>query len=75
MDINNITYTEPIDICMSDACEQGIGGFNISDLSWRYSLSEEMIGKLSINLLDFLASIITIYLTIVGTNYPQKVLT
>lgn len=35
IDINNITFTESTAICISDACEHGIGGYNMSGLAWR----------------------------------------
>ena len=43
-------------------------------LAWRMKLPDEMIGKLSINLLEFLASVITIYLTLQEIIGPQKIL-
>ena len=42
--------------------------------AWRYSLPPQYIDKLSINLLEFIASTITIYLTITTSNHPHKIL-
>jgi len=74
IDINNITFTEPTGTTISDACEHGLGGFNSDGLAWRYELPPALIGKFSINLLEFIASAITIYLTIKNTTSPQKLL-
>ena len=68
--INNITFTTPTDITVSDACEVGMGGFNMSGLAWRYELPESMHGKLTINLLEFIAASITVYLTVKATSQP-----
>ena len=42
--------------------------------AWRYALPPDLQGKLSINLLEFIASAITIHLSIQHTNAPSKVL-
>ena len=42
--------------------------------AWRYILPPQYIDKLSINLLEFIASTITIYLTITTSNHPHKIL-
>ena len=42
IDINNITFTEPTEICVSDACEHGLGGYNMSGLAWRWEIPENM---------------------------------
>ena len=38
VDINNVTFTEPSITCISDACEFGMGGYNLDGLAWRYEL-------------------------------------
>jgi len=52
----------------------GWGGFNSKGLAWRYDLPDELIGVFSINLLEFIAAAITIYLTIQTEDGPQKLL-
>ena len=74
IDINNITFTQPTGTTISDACEHGMGGFNSKGLAWRYKLPPALIGKFSINLLEFIASVITIHLTIIEADSPQKLL-
>ena len=74
IDINNITFTKATEICISDACEHGIGGYNMSGLAWRWELPNHMQGKFSINLLEFLAAAVTIEMTLRASNKPQKIL-
>ena len=35
VDINNVTFTEPTETCISDACEFGMGGYNMRGIAWR----------------------------------------
>ena len=74
IDINNVTFTRQTDTVYSDACEHGIGGYTTQGKAWRYQLPDEMIGHLSINLLEFIAAAITIVLTIRDSNKPHKIL-
>ena len=30
VDINNITFTEPPEICVTEACEHDLGGYNLN---------------------------------------------
>ena len=52
-----------------------MGRYNSHGLAWRYELPPEMIGIFTINLIKFLASAITIHLTINSCDGPHKVLT
>ena len=74
IDINNITFTMPTTTTYSNACEHGIGGYNTNGLAWRLQLPPNMIGRLLINVLEFAAAAITIYLTVESSTSPQKVL-
>ena len=56
---NHILRTIPQIICISDACEWGMGGyFIIGDwaFGWRFELPEDLLGFFTINFLEFLAS-------------------
>ena len=74
IDINNITFSEPTSVCFSDACEHGMGGYNENGLAWRFEIPQEHIGKFSINLLEFIAAVITIELTLNHGKNNQKIL-
>ena len=62
IDINAITFTTPTMTVISDACETGLGGFTSDGKAWRYELPENMRGCFTINVVEFIASVITIYL-------------
>ena len=74
VNINNITFSDPTNIAISDACEHGIGGYNDDGLAWRYEIPLKHRGKLSINLLEFIASVVTIELTLREKGENQKIL-
>ena len=55
---NHILRTIPEILCISDACETGMGGYSIIGnhaFAWRFELPQELRGIFSINLLEFLA--------------------
>lgn len=62
IDINHITFTKPIDTTISCICEHEVGDYNLEMLAWQYELPQSLIGKKSIDLLEFIASVITTYL-------------
>ena len=63
--INLLTYTEWDEATYTDACEHGIGGFNPkSGRAWRLQLPRWAQG-LHINMLEFLASFIGLWIEII----------
>ena len=62
--ISNIVFVKPSVTLWSDACEYGIGGYIKNGLTWRWIIPAVWHGKITLNLLDFLASAVTIYMTI-----------
>ena len=74
VDINNITFTDPTMTTYSNARKQGMRDYNTDGLAWRYNLPPDSLGKFSINLLEFIASVFKIHLTITTANIPQKIL-
>ena len=73
-DINNITFTAPTDTTFSDACELGMGGFSRDGLAWRLLLPPDLVGKFSINVLEFLAAYITLYLVLRENGRNRRIL-
>jgi hypothetical protein len=51
-----------------------MGGYNNNGLAWRYELPPSLLNKFTINLLEFIASAITIVLTLRATKGSSKVL-
>ena len=66
--INLLTYTEWDHATYTDACEHGIGGFNpASGRAWRLQLPKWAQG-LHINMLEFLASFIGLWVEIINNR-------
>ena len=62
--LNNICITALTATTYSDACKWGIGGYTVQGHFWRWQLPQDLHHRASINLLEFLATIITIELLI-----------
>ena len=62
--IKNIVFVKPSVTLWSDVCEYSIGGCSKNFLAWRWRIPETWHGKITLNLLDFIASAVTIYMTI-----------
>jgi hypothetical protein len=75
--INLLTFREPTVLLRADACEHGIGGYSLhSGRAWRFQLPVSLRGHLSLNLLEFIASAITIAVEIrwLGTKPEDCIL-
>jgi hypothetical protein len=57
--INRLVCRWPTRVIRVDACPQGIGGYCLSSgIAWRYQLPEDLLGRASLNALEFLAAYI-----------------
>ena len=57
LSINHITFRSVQRLIRVDDCPQGLGGYCFqSGIAWRYLLPPDLIGRLSLNTLEFLAS-------------------
>ena len=70
--MNLLTYRQPSHLFRSDACEHGLGGYSADGLAWRWPLPNHLLSRAHINLLEFLASIICIWLDILRGNVPPQ---
>ena len=70
---NSICHTTINTYLITDACEFGLGGYNIkTGKAWRYQLPSWMTERFHINLLEFISCVIAIWLEIIGgTNTPH----
>ena len=66
--LNLLCYRQPDVTCWSDACLTGIGGYDSTGHAWRWEIPFECRGRLTLNGLEYLASIITIHLFLSSTN-------
>jgi hypothetical protein len=74
MSLNLIIYRRPSIICWSDACPTGLGGYNHFGLAWHLQIPEKILQRVQNknNSLEFLASIITVWLTIAQKQAPPN---
>ena len=65
--INLLTFRAPDVLCWSDACLTGMGGYTSSGLTWRWEIPLHLRGYLTLNTLEYAASIITIQIYLSST--------
>ena len=71
--MNLLTYHEPTRIYLIDACDIGIGGFSSKGRAWRWQIPKEYLGRAHINLLEFCAELVSIWINIVEeTLYDEE---
>ena len=62
--INLLTYRQPDLLCWSDASLTGMGGYTSTGLAWRWEIPLALRGRLTLNSLEYAASIVTIQLSL-----------
>ena len=72
--INNITFTTPTHVGTTDACETGMGGYLDDGTAWRYHLPLDLQGFFTINVLEFMAAIINIWLLLIRSGKGLKIM-
>jgi hypothetical protein len=71
--INNVVYRKLTQIYRSDASEFGIGGYNlVSGRAWRFELPFDCRLKTSLNSLEFIACMITIWVNICSAEIKSE---
>jgi len=64
--LNIIAFRKPTHIYRSDASEFGVGGYNVlTGRAWRWEIPTELRLRTSINSLEFMACVVTIWLDII----------
>jgi len=67
--INNIVFRKPTTFYRSDTSEFGIGGYNIiSGRAWRFEIPTHLRLRTSLNSLEFLACVITIWIDVLDNK-------
>ncbi|MGH7955273.1 MAG: hypothetical protein ACREOZ_04860, partial [Gloeomargaritales cyanobacterium] len=67
MSLNLLTYRVPTHVFRSDACEHGIGGYSLlSGKAWRWEIPQALHDRVSLNCLEFIAAVITIWVAILS---------
>ena len=68
--MNFLTFCQPTHLLRSSACKFDIGGYSADGLAWRWRLPDDLIGRAHINLLEFLASVVSIWLLNIRDELP-----
>jgi hypothetical protein len=66
--MNLLTYRFPDVVYWSDACNFGIGGYSSRGNAWKWRIPQELQNRAHINLLEFLAEMICIWIDILNGN-------
>ena len=73
--MNLLTARKPDIIYVCDASEYGLGGFASHGMAWTYQIPLELRNRAHINILEYLAQIISIWINIIeGTIKPEDCL-
>jgi hypothetical protein len=73
--MNLMTFRRPDKTYINDASEHGLGGFATHGRAWRWVIPEKLRGRAHINLLEFIAQLISIWIDICeGTTEAQDCL-
>lgn len=70
--INHITFTLPHIFTKQDASTKGLGGFNCTGVGWRFIVPPPLWDLIHINLLEFMAVVISIWLTILSLDIKNR---
>ena len=71
MSINHVTFTVPSYIGTTDTCEHGLGGYLEDGRAWRWELPRTLHGVFTINLLEFIAAVVNVWM-VVCDGLPDK---
>lgn len=71
--MNNLTYRKPTHILRSDSSLFGLGGYNIgSGKAWRLEIPEDCRLRTSLNSLEFLAAMISIWIEFLDSTIEEE---
>ena len=71
VNLNLMTFRTPNHVYINDASEHGLGGFSTSGKAWSWVIPVKLRGRAHINLLEFLAQLVSIWIDI-RANRVQK---
>jgi hypothetical protein len=65
VNVNLMTFRKPTKIYINDASEHGLGVFATHGRVWAYIIPEKLRGRAHINLLKFLAQLVSIWIDVI----------
>lgn len=63
--MNSLVYQLPSIVYRSDSCPHGLGGYSSNGRAWRWYIPEELLYRATNNLLEHIATIITVWIDII----------
>ena len=69
--MNMIVYRRPTRVYQSDSCPAGLGGYSDQGYAWRFYIPKELQGRASNNLLEHIASVISVWIDIHNGRLKQ----
>ena len=70
--MNMLTYRKPTRVYLTNACEICMGGFSSKCKTWRWQTPKEYWGRAHINLWEFCAELVSIWIDIVEDTLNEK---
>ena len=70
--MNLLTFREPNNIHICDASEHGLGGFASHGRAWAYVIPVEIRGRAHINILEYIAQVVSIWLDILDNTAKNE---
>ena len=70
--MNVITFRKPSICYINDAAEHGLGGFADHGRAWRFEIPDHLLGRAHINLLEYIAQVIPIWIDILEKTTKQE---
>ena len=68
--MNYVALRAPTHCLRADACPWGIGGYSATGRAWRYYLPPHLLFRATLNMLEFLASVVTVWVEISEGRVP-----
>ena len=69
--VNNLVFRRPSHFTWADSCPFGLGGYSTSGRAWRYYIPPSMRSLHTNNVLEYIASVVTIWLDILEGTTPK----
>ena len=70
--MNLLTFREPTNVHICDASEYGLGGFADHGRAWSYIIPNELRGRAHINILEYLAQVVAIWLDVLENTATHE---
>ena len=65
IDMNLLGFCSPDQIYYSDSCPAGLGGYSDQGFAWCFRIPDDLLFRVSNNLLEFLVAIVTLWVDII----------